>query len=158
MEIGVMTETWVIPHCKYIYNNNNNDNKHIVVFSFKKIKLCELFYKRIGNQEAAMEQFKWVLKGPRPTSRGVLIPLDSITSTSTSMSTNPDKFRKYEFSRVLKQRCTVAIDQIKSGSLLTSSSSTNAQNSSSSNDNDNDNNKSFHIRKKSGSSSGYSNF
>nr|CAG8588887.1 12538_t:CDS:10 [Entrophospora candida]CAG8593458.1 5666_t:CDS:10 [Entrophospora candida] len=147
MEVGVVTETWVIPHCRY--------------------ELGELFYKQIDNQEAATEQFKWILKGSRPTSRGVLIPrrdnnlsLVSLTSkssfdlttstTSISISTNPDKFKKYEFSRTLKQRCTVVVDQIKSGTLLTPSS-TNVQNNS---NGDGSNNKSFHNRKKSGSSSG----
>ncbi|CAG8600160.1 9936_t:CDS:10 [Funneliformis caledonium] len=106
METGIVTETWVIPHCRY--------------------ELGELFYKQFGNQEAAMEQFRWVLKGPRPISRGGLIPRrdsslslaslasrSSTDSNASSMLNNPDRFKKYEFIKVLKHRCTVATDQIR---------------------------------------------
>ncbi|CAG8434284.1 11192_t:CDS:10, partial [Scutellospora calospora] len=104
-EIGIFNETWVIPYCKY--------------------ELGELFYKHLGDQSSAMEQFKWVLKGPRPTSRGIMARRDSnvsLTSKSSSDSNvsvhnNPDKFKKYEFVKVLKQRCTIAIEQIRSGLL-----------------------------------------
>ncbi|GBC07250.1 hypothetical protein RclHR1_07330008 [Rhizophagus clarus] len=104
MEIGIVSETWVIPHCRY--------------------ELGELFYKQFGNQEAATEQFRWILKGPRPMSRGGLISRrDSIASIASRTSidsnsssygnSNPDRFKKYEFSKVLKNRCTVATDQIR---------------------------------------------
>ncbi|CAG8772144.1 10836_t:CDS:2, partial [Dentiscutata heterogama] len=49
LETSIVSETWVIPHCRY--------------------ELGELFYKQFNNREAAMEQFKWILKGPRPISR-----------------------------------------------------------------------------------------
>jgi len=91
-----------------------------------------LFYKQFGNQEAAMEQFRWILKGPRPISRGGLIPrrdssslslasLASRASTDSNSSSyvhnNPDKFKKYEFAKVLKHRCTVATDQIRTNAI-----------------------------------------
>ncbi|KAF0485500.1 tetratricopeptide repeat domain 39b [Gigaspora margarita] len=107
LEIGIVNETWVIPHCRY--------------------ELGELFYKKLGDQEAAMEQFKWILKGPRPTSRGITSRRDSnlsiislaskSSSESGSVPNNPDKFKKYEFVKVLKQRCTIAVEQIRSGTL-----------------------------------------
>ncbi|RIB04013.1 hypothetical protein C2G38_718717 [Gigaspora rosea] len=107
LEISIVNETWVIPHCRY--------------------ELGELFYKKLGDQEAAMEQFKWILKGPRPTSRGITSRRDSnlsiislaskSSSESSSVPNNPDKFKKYEFVKVLKQRCTIAVEQIRSGTL-----------------------------------------
>ncbi|CAB5375473.1 unnamed protein product [Rhizophagus irregularis] len=105
LETGIVSETWVIPHCRY--------------------ELGELFYKQFGNQEAATEQFRWILKGPRPISRGggLISRRDSIASIASRASidsnsssygnSNPDRFKKYEFSKVLKNRCTVATDQIR---------------------------------------------
>ncbi|CAG8699423.1 21231_t:CDS:10 [Dentiscutata erythropus] len=104
LETDIVSETWVIPHCRY--------------------ELGELFYKQLNNREAAMEQFKWILKGPRPISRsGGIIPrnINNINSRKSrypsdhhnaSVYNNPDKFKKYEFSRSLKTRCTVATEQI----------------------------------------------
>ncbi|CAG8505059.1 174_t:CDS:10 [Paraglomus occultum] len=110
MEIGVVSETWVIPHCRY--------------------ELAELLYKSRGSKEEAMEHFKWIIKGPRPISRGPALirrdsslSLQSLTSRSSDASAspasntnyNPEKFKKYEFARTLKHRCTVALDQIRNG-------------------------------------------
>ncbi|CAI2169302.1 17041_t:CDS:2 [Funneliformis geosporum] len=142
METGIVTETWVIPHCRY--------------------ELGELFYKQFGNQEAAMEQFRWILKGPRPISRGGLIPrrdsslsLASLASRTSSMDSNssiylpnnPDRFKNYEFAKVLKHRCTVATDQIRLNviqptNIIDNSKVEQPQSQSS-----------YHSRKKSGSTS-----
>ncbi|CAG8465977.1 1075_t:CDS:10, partial [Cetraspora pellucida] len=105
-EADIVNETWVIPHCRY--------------------ELGELFYKKLGEQDAAMEQFQWILKGPRPTSRNgitarrdsnVSLASKSSTDSITSVHNNSDKFKKYEFIKALKQRCTLAIEQIRSGTL-----------------------------------------
>ncbi|CAG8801128.1 6503_t:CDS:1, partial [Racocetra fulgida] len=75
---------------------------------------------------AAMEQFQWILKGPRSTSRsGIVARRDSnvsmgsrsSTDSNASVHNNPDKFKKYEFIKALKQRCTLAVEQIRSGTL-----------------------------------------
>ena len=73
-----------------------------------------------------MEQFKWILKGQRPISRVGLISrrdstlslasrtsIDSNSPSYGNSTSNPDRFKKYEFSKVLKNRCTVATDQIR---------------------------------------------
>lgn len=77
-----------------------------------------------------MEHFKWIIKGPRPISRGpALIRRDSSlslhslasrlsdvsASPASNTNYNPEKFKKYEFARALKHRCTVAMDQIRNG-------------------------------------------
>ncbi|CAG8432753.1 7080_t:CDS:10 [Diversispora eburnea] len=101
LEAGVINDTWVIPHCRYEFG--------------------ELLYKQFGNEEAAMEQFNWILKGQRPLSRtsGLISSRresnSSITSLTADLSSNnnPERFKKYEFSRSLKNRCTAAVDQIR---------------------------------------------
>ncbi|RIB13288.1 hypothetical protein C2G38_2041098 [Gigaspora rosea] len=109
LETEVINETWVIPHCRY--------------------ELGELFYKQLNNKEAAMEQFKWILKGPRPVSRsgGIIARNNNLRKSSrfpsdyhnASTHNNPDKFKKYEFSRSLKRRCSVATEQINRGVMTT---------------------------------------
>ncbi|CAG8494305.1 13444_t:CDS:10 [Acaulospora colombiana] len=103
LEVGIVSETWVIPHCRY--------------------ELGELFYKKFGNEEAAMEQFKWILKGQRPTSRVGMVPRRDSSISTTSItpgcsidSNNSDRFKKYEFDKILKARCTEAAEQIRGGS------------------------------------------
>ena len=89
-----------------------------------------MFYKQFGNQEAAIEQFRWVLKGQRPISRvglssrrdstlslASLASNDSNSNSSSYVYSNPDRFKKYEFVKILKNRCTVATDQIRANAI-----------------------------------------
>ncbi|CAG8443128.1 17871_t:CDS:10 [Acaulospora morrowiae] len=117
LESGIVNETWVIPHCRY--------------------ELGELLYKKFGDEEAAMEQFKWILNGSRPISRGGLVPrrdssisVSSLASRSSIdsnasfyLSNSPDRFKKYEFAKALKTRCSMAAEQIRGGTKSGSASS-----------------------------------